>query len=175
MKLNVVHTLGYVNAKVWRILTCLWFYKIQQLMGYWWWLGVWIFFIFFHICWASLVAHLVKNMPATWETWVGKIPWRREWLSTPVFWPREFHGLHSPWGRKQSDTTVWLSLHFTSYPINLCSSQSMTIINVYLFTYSKKIINNLVIKAVHLWKTNSQILITTVLKQKFIYYRWCSG
>ena len=27
--------------------------------------------------------------------WVGKIPWRRERLPTPVFWPREFHG-HSP-------------------------------------------------------------------------------
>ena len=25
--------------------------------------------------------------------WVGKIPWRREWLPTPVFWPGEFHGL----------------------------------------------------------------------------------
>ena len=24
--------------------------------------------------------------------WVGKIPWRRERLSTPEFWPREFHG-----------------------------------------------------------------------------------
>ena len=25
---------------------------------------------------------------------VGKIPWRREWLPTPVFWPGEFHGLY---------------------------------------------------------------------------------
>ena len=24
---------------------------------------------------------------------VGKIPWRRVWLPTPVFWPVEFHGL----------------------------------------------------------------------------------
>ena len=24
---------------------------------------------------------------------------------TPVFWPGEFHGLYSPWDRKQSDTT----------------------------------------------------------------------
>ena len=28
--------------------------------------------------WAFLVAQLVKNPPAMWETWVGKIPWRRE-------------------------------------------------------------------------------------------------
>ena len=36
---------------------------------------------------------------------VGKIPWRRERLPTRVFWPGEFHGLYSPWGRKESDTT----------------------------------------------------------------------
>ena len=32
---------------------------------------------------------MVKNPPAMQETgfhpWVGKIPWRRAWLSTPVF------------------------------------------------------------------------------------------
>ena len=38
-------------------------------------------------------------------TWVGKIPWRREWLPTPVFWPGEFHGLYSPWGHNESDRT----------------------------------------------------------------------
>ena len=30
----------------------------------------------------------------------------------PVFWPGEFHGLHSPWGRKESDSTEQLSLVF---------------------------------------------------------------
>ena len=39
------------------------------------------------------------------DPWVGMIPWRREWLPTPVFLPREFHGhrsltTYSPWGRK---------------------------------------------------------------------------
>ena len=29
--------------------------------------------------------------------WVGKIPWRKERLPTPVFWPGEFHGVDSPW------------------------------------------------------------------------------
>ena len=47
-----------------------------------------------HYCWASLVAQLVKN-PPRFEPWVGKIPWRRERLHTPVFWPGEFHGLRS--------------------------------------------------------------------------------
>ena len=44
------------------------------------------------------------------DPWVGKIPWSRERLPTPVFWTGEFHGLYSPWGRKESDTTEKLSL-----------------------------------------------------------------
>ena len=57
---------------------------------------------------ASLVARLVKNLPAMQETqfgsWVRKIHWRGERVPIPVFWPGEFHGLHSAWGRKESDT-----------------------------------------------------------------------
>ena len=51
--------------------------------------------------WASLVSQLVKNLPAMQKTWVlslvVKMPWRRERLPIPVFWPGEFHGLYSPW------------------------------------------------------------------------------
>ena len=47
----------------------------------------------------------------TWVyPWVGKIPWGRERLPTPVFWPGEFHGLYGPWGHKESDTTERFSL-----------------------------------------------------------------
>ena len=64
--------------------------------------------------WASLVVQVVKNPPAMWRPgfslWVGKIPWRRERLPTPVFWPGESHRRYSPWGPKESDTTEWLSL-----------------------------------------------------------------
>jgi len=42
---------------------------------------------------------MVKNLPAMgrlgFNPWVGKIPWRREWLPTPVFLPGEFHGQRS--------------------------------------------------------------------------------
>ena len=38
---------------------------------------------------ASLVAQLVKNLPAMQEiwfnSWFGKIPWKRDRLTTPVF------------------------------------------------------------------------------------------
>ena len=41
--------------------------------------------------------------------------WRREWQSTPVFLPGEFHGQRSLvgynlWGCKESDTTEQLTL-----------------------------------------------------------------
>ena len=36
-------------------------------------------------------------------------------LPTPLFWPREFHGLYSPWGRKELDTTKRLSLSLQCY------------------------------------------------------------
>ena len=42
--------------------------------------------------------------------WVGKIPWRRERLLTPILWPGEFHRLYSRWGCKELDTSEWLSL-----------------------------------------------------------------
>ena len=63
-------------------------------------------------------------MQETQETrfnpWVGKIPWRREWLSIPVFLPGESHGQrnlagYSPWGHKELDTTEQLSNILTHY------------------------------------------------------------
>ena len=54
---------------------------------------------------ASLVAQLVKNLPAMRETCVypcvGKIPWKRAWQPTPLFllgrapWTEEPGGLQS--------------------------------------------------------------------------------
>ena len=55
------------------------------------------------LSWASLMAQLVKRIRLQcrrpgFHPWVGNIPWRRERLPTPVFWPGEFQGLFSPWG-----------------------------------------------------------------------------
>ena len=64
--------------------------------------------------WASLVSQLVKNLSNNvrpgFDPWVRKIPWKGERLPTPAFWPGDFHGLYSPWGRKESDMTEQLSL-----------------------------------------------------------------
>ena len=51
---------------------------------------------------------------------VRKIPWRREWLPTPVFLPGEFHGQrslegYSPWGHKESDATNRLTFFTFTY------------------------------------------------------------
>ena len=49
-----------------------------------------------------------------WETWFGFLGWEdsleKGTATTPVFWPGEFHGLHSPQGPKQLDMTERLSL-----------------------------------------------------------------
>ena len=57
--------------------------------------------------WASLVAQLVKNPPRMRETWVGKIPWRRELAthSSILAW-------RIPWDRQELDTTERLLLSF---------------------------------------------------------------
>ena len=53
--------------------------------------------------------------------WVGKIPWRREWLLTPVFLLGESYEQrnlagYSPWGRKESNTTKCLKTqHMTAW------------------------------------------------------------
>ena len=50
------------------------------------------------------------------DLWVGKIPWRKEWLPTPVFLPGDSHGLRSlagcsPWGHKELDVTEHAHTH----------------------------------------------------------------
>ena len=65
---------------------------------------------------ASPVAQMVKN-PTVWETWDGKIPWRRAWQPTPVFLPGE-----SPWTRGARQATVHGSQRVRN---NLATKHSM--------------------------------------------------
>ena len=45
----------------------------------------------------------VKNLPTRQETgfspWIGKIPWKREWQSNPIFLPGKSHGQRSLVGK----------------------------------------------------------------------------
>ena len=60
--------------------------------------------------WASVVAQLVTNPSAMWETWVRSLAWK-ERLPTPVFWPGEL-------GHKELDTTERLSLSLSSMTVS---------------------------------------------------------
>ena len=91
--------------------------------------------VFFPPClqcsWASLVPQMVKNPPVRQETcysWVGKIPWRREWLPTPVFLPGEPRGQRNLVGsivaKSRTQLSSWhfpglLGLWVWSYPVLL--------------------------------------------------------
>ena len=59
------------------------------------------------------------------STNLGNLHWipglgRSERLLSPVFWAGEFHGLHSPWGCKESETTEQISLHFDGDVSKFC-------------------------------------------------------
>ena len=73
----------------------------------------------FQYSWASLVAQLVKNLPAMHETWVQSLgqedPLEKKMEPTLVFFLGEFHGQRSLvgcslWGHKESDMTEQLTL-----------------------------------------------------------------
>ena len=58
-------------------------------------------------CWLRWYRICLQRMSPGFSPWVGKIPWRREWLPTPVFLAGEFHGQrslagYSSWGHKES-------------------------------------------------------------------------
>ena len=85
-----------------------------------------IYFCFTTLAHTSLVAQLVKNLPAMWETWVQFLGWEdphgkrrgkrsREKLPTPVFWPREFHRLYRLlWSEHQSQGLRCDKVHSSS-------------------------------------------------------------
>ena len=79
------------------------------------------------------MAQIVKNPPAKrrwpgFHPWVRNIPWKREWLSTPVFLFGKSHGQrnlkgYSPWSLKGLDTTeqlIHILVIILSWPISIC-------------------------------------------------------
>ena len=70
--------------------------------------------------WASLVAQMVKNLPAMLETWVRFLGWEdpleecmaihSSILAGKTPWTEE-PGWYSPWDHKESDTSEQLSTH----------------------------------------------------------------
>ena len=78
------------------------------------------------LCWLRWQRNCLQCRKPGLDPWVRKIPWRREWLPTPMFLPGEFHGQRSlagyrPWGRKELDTTEWLTLSLSNRKRRNCS------------------------------------------------------
>ena len=72
-------------------------------------------------CLSELELRSSTSLSLSFDPWVGKIPWRRKWQSTPGLWPGKSHGQrslvgYSPWGRKESDTTE--RLHHIHYNLS---------------------------------------------------------
>ena len=73
-----------------------------------------------HLIRASLVAQMVKNLPAMQETWVQSLGWEdalekgtathSSILVWRIPWTEKPGSLYSPWGRKELDMTERLSL-----------------------------------------------------------------
>ena len=69
----------------------------------------------YHLSEAYISLYLSVFKKIMGHPWVRKISWGREWLPTPVFLLREFHGQrsltgYSPWGCIESDMSEWLTL-----------------------------------------------------------------
>ena len=60
--------------------------------------------------WASLLAQLVKNPPAVWETWVRSLGWENP-LEKAMATHSSILAWRILWGRKELDMPEQLSLH----------------------------------------------------------------
>ena len=63
----------------------------------------------FQYSWASLVAQLVKNLPAMWETWVRSLGWENP-LEKGKVTHSSILAWRIPWDHKELDMTKQLSL-----------------------------------------------------------------
>ena len=75
--------------------------------------------------WAFPVAQTVKNLPSVWETWVGKMPWRRALHYSFLENPHGQGGLvgYSSWGSQRvkdgwatKHSAADLGCHFSKMP-----------------------------------------------------------
>ena len=81
------------------------------------------------------------------DPWVGKIPWRRKWLPTPVFLPGESHAQkslvgHSLWGCKELDMTERLiHTHPNTHPHIIREKLIGMLCKVFLITKKLKLLH----------------------------------
>ena len=66
------------------------------------------------------------------DLWVGKIPWRRERLPTPAFWPGEFYRLYNPCGRRVGYDGTTFTYYICEIYIHIC-----VCVYIYIFICTK--------------------------------------
>ena len=95
------------------------------------------------------------------DSWVGKIPWRRKWQPTPVFLPGKSRGQRAFWatvhGVTKSRTCLndWVHTYFLKYPCTL----------IY-------IVENLTAELIWIGNVNRLKLQTNLSGKTFIVYWW---
>ena len=77
------------------------------------------------------------------KTQVRKIPWRREWLLTPVFLPRkmpwtEEPGGYSPWGCEELETTERPGMYTHIYTC----AHAHTHTHTHIYTYNGMLLSH---------------------------------
>ena len=105
---TILWHISLLNYKLWEVL----YLELEKSL-------IWLSLLF----WASLVAQIITNSPAVWETWVGSLGWEdpleKRMATTPVFLPGEFHGQgnlagYSLWGHKESHMTERLKCQYSN-------------------------------------------------------------
>ena len=111
-----------------------------------------LLFFFFtadHALWASLIAQLVKNLPAVqrtrFDSWVRKIPWRRDRLSTPAFlgFPCDSAGTESTYNVGDLGSIPGLGRcrgEDKGYPLQICSEMYFHIILIFCTLWKSKVL-----------------------------------
>ena len=114
---------------------------------------------------ASLVAQMVKNLPAMWKTWVWSLgqedPLEKGMATHSSFLPWEIHGPrnlagYSPCGRKESDVTERLTHFFHLVPLLQLADASVSHIHhpfqhVYTETSSPPLCNFCLVASMISW------------------------
>jgi len=119
--------------------------------------------------------------------WVGKIPWRRVWLPTPVFLPGESHGQRrlascSPQGHKESDITEQLSVNMSTSRFGGCyGEEKQILVLLESFSLQAKMKEGSVINRRERWARLCDLICfaqsdssrNTVLRLNFLYLTLC--
>ena len=76
-----------------------------------------------------------KHRRHRFDSWGGKIPWRRKWKSTPVFLPGKFPGqrslvgYYSSRGHKELGMTEWLISHASKVMLKILQARLQQYVN----------------------------------------------